>query len=203
MNEQSVNATIEPLKIHDVKRNIDWWIDILYHRLNDLLMTDKKNFDIQFEDTMYNFYFPTTVQESKEQAKLRKEFILRLMKVTLNEVIDDIDHEDDESYFNPWVRIDALFAGPDPKDFQLTKSAIDDAMEEIRLEDEKYGTARPLNKGSYQVKMQDAVKFISMSEECADIWNEFLQRKKNTPDDQWDEQKEREILVSKLPKSLL
>lgn len=88
----------------------------LYKKLNKQLSLDWIGFDIDYKESHYSFYPPTTPREQKILDRHKKVFIKRLLKDTIKKAIDDIADEFepdwgsvisfDDQYLSKWETID-------------------------------------------------------------------------------------------------
>jgi hypothetical protein len=87
----------------------------IYTKLHKQLSLEWIGFDIDYKDTHYSFYPPTTLQEHKILEKQKKKFIKQILKKKLKDAVDAIADEFepdwgllisfDDEYLSKWEEI--------------------------------------------------------------------------------------------------
>lgn len=115
----------------------------LSYKLNWLLSSPDKSFEVTFNGILYNFIYPTTRIEEVEMHNLRKKLLSEIFKECFNQMVDGKD---------PWWMVTAFASGIDTLDMQI-EIVKEDIINRVD-ENGKRITALPLDMDNYQIEMQ-------------------------------------------------
>jgi len=147
-------------------------IKALYEKLNKQLSLDWIGFDIDYKESHYSFYPPTTPQEQKYLDKQKKAFIKRLLKDTLKQAVDAIVQNQQPE----WGAI-VSFDDPYLSKWETIEPSEQPALYEVIDEQNNSGIrAKPLTTDSQYV-------FAERQDLTPEMWQKFFEDKfKNTFD---------------------
>jgi hypothetical protein len=139
----------------------------LYKKLNKQLSLDWIGFDIDYKESHYSFYPPTTPKEQKILDRHKKAFIKRLLKDTIKKAIDDIADEFepdwgsvisfDDQYLSKWEELS-------PEDVAGTSYEVIDKENGMGIR------AKALDVDSQYV-------FAQKKDLTPEMWQEFFENK--------------------------
>lgn len=141
-------------------------IEDVYKKLDKQLSLEWIGFDIDYKNTHYSFYPPTTLQEHRILEKQKKKFIKQVLKKTLKDVVDAIADSHvpdlgmimsfDDEYLSKWE-----------------ERSASEILKEYEVHDETTNT---------KDKKLDTNSIILMSQRkdlTPEIWQEFFANKFN------------------------
>ncbi len=136
--------------------NINTGLEEVYCILDKILSEPEKDYDLTFKKEVFNLYTPFTKDEKKDVENKRRTYIKLILEYVLKKRIKSLKGDIDyfpKDIFEIWY---AFSYGADPEDHKVE---ILNLKEVFKEGDEEFGTSRPLDKESYQVRLQD-VKIV-------------------------------------------
>ena len=140
----------------------------LYKKINKQLSLDWIGFDIDYKESHYSFYPPTTPKEQRVLDRHKKAFIKRLLKDTLKKAVDAIADDEIESPWGSIISFDDQYLS---KWESLTPEDVAGASYEIIDKEHGMGIkAKALDTDSQYV-------FAQKKDLTPEMWQEFFENK--------------------------